>query len=141
MRKASDGADHERTLAILIDAGLVENIDGATFQIVRIKQHVPSPELLEKLEQDKARAARYRKHKSGVHDDCLPERCKAAASRDASRSLSRDARDGDGTGQAVTGSTTPLTSEEQETLAELDDEHNGLHPNDPDLYAHEWENQ
>lgn len=110
VRKASDGADHERTLAILIDAGLVRNVDGATFEMVRIKQHVPSPELLDKLQQDKERAARYRKHKAGDHAECSPTRCKEAPSRDASGSPSRDARDGDGTGRAVTGSTTPPPS-------------------------------
>lgn len=42
----------------------------------------------------------------------------------------------------MTGSTPEPTPEEQALLDELaaETEH-GYHPNDPDLYAHEWENQ
>lgn len=123
--RCSDADDQNAALTALVDAELVENIDGATFRVVRIKEHVPSPELLVKLEQDRVRAARQRKHKAGDHSDCSPDRCKEAASRDASRQSSRDARDGDGvgTGLAVTGSTsdhpsTQATDEEmwQEVL-------------------------
>ena len=104
-------------IAALIDAGLVENMDGATLRVVRIEEHVPSADLRKKLAQDKVRAARHRKHKAGDHSECSPDRC--PASRDASRQSSRDARDSDGTetGQAVTGSTPALTPDEQAMLS------------------------
>lgn len=121
-------------IAALIDAGLVENVDGATLRVVRIEEHVPSADLRRKLAQDKVRAARHRKHKAGDHSDCLPENC--PASRDASRQSSRDARDSDGdrTGPDVTGSATPLPPDEQALL----DEHHSEPPwrdDDPD-YTH-----
>ncbi len=120
--RCSDADDENAVLTALIDAELVERVDDDHVKVARIKEHVPSPELLDKLAQDKARAARYRKHKSGDHSECSPDRCKEAPSRDASRSMSRDARDGDGKGLDVTGSTPPLPSDEESMLSEMTDQ-------------------
>lgn len=120
--RCSDADDEHAVFAALVEAELLEVLDGDRVRVVRIKEHVPSPELLNKLAQDKARSARYRKHKAGDHSDCSPDRCKEAPSRDASRSMSRDARDGDRTGLDVTGSTPALNPDEQAMLDELSDE-------------------
>lgn len=132
--RCSDADDENAVLTALIDAELVERVDDDRVKVLRIKEHVPSAELLDKLAQDKVRAARYRKHKAGDHSECAPDRCKVVASRDASRDISRDARDGDGKGLDVTGSTTPLHPDEQAML----DEHHADPPwrdDDPD-YTH-----
>jgi hypothetical protein len=105
--RCSDADDPRVALDALIDAELVEVVDGGeNVRVVHIDQHVPSADLLARMASDKARSARYRKHKAGDHSDCLPEKC-PTASRDGERDMSRDARDGDGdrTGLAVTGST------------------------------------
>lgn len=112
--RCSDADDPRVALDALINAELVDIVDGGeNVRVVNIKDHVPSPELLDKLAQDKVRAARHRKHKAGDHSDCNPERCQHAtpvlpvtaspvptpspsrASRDNRRDPSRDAEMGD----------------------------------------------
>lgn len=108
-RSCSDVDDPDACIGALIVAGLVVNTDGATLRLPRIDQHVPSADLLAKLAQDRARAARHRKHKAGDHSDCSPERCEYAtpalpvtaspvpspsrASRDDRHDASRDGLD------------------------------------------------
>lgn len=132
--RCSDADDEHAVFTALVDAELLEVLDGERVKVVRIKEHVPSPELLDKLAQDKARASRYRKHKAGDHAECSPDRCKEAPSRDVSRVMSRDARDGDGKGLDVTGSTTPLEPDEEAMLSEVDEDR--LLADDADRFAH-----
>lgn len=105
----SDVEDQTSAVGALIAAGLLENVDGATVRVVRIAAHVPSADLIAKLAQDRARAARHRKHKAGDHSDCDPDRCSDAtpvlpvtarpvqsrASREDRRDASRDGLDDD----------------------------------------------
>lgn len=105
-------------IAALIDAGLVENVDGATLRVVRIDEHVPPPSVREAAAATKVRVARHRKHKNGDHSECLPEKCSHL--RNASGNALH--QDGDRTGLDVTGSTTPLPPDEQALLDELSDE-------------------
>jgi hypothetical protein len=108
-RRVSDISDSDEAVSALIAAELVTQLDDHTLQIVNIKDHVPSPDLLARMETDRARAQRYRKHKAGDHSLCTLDKCSEAPSRDASDSSSRDAPglDGDRTGLAVTGGKVP----------------------------------
>lgn len=77
--RCSDADDPRGALDALLDAELVEVVNGGEdVRVVHIADHVPSADLLHRLANDKARAARYRKHKSGDHSGCSPERCEHA---------------------------------------------------------------
>lgn len=118
--RCSDADDQRTALDALLDVGLVEVVNGGEdVRIVRIEEHVPSADLLSRMASDKARAARHRKHKSGDHSECDPDRC-LSASRDGERDMSRDARDGFGTGLAVTGSTAGDSHDEFMTAEQIE---------------------
>lgn len=125
VRKASDGADHERTLAILVEAGLVRNVDGATFELVRIRQHIPPPYMRDPVRKERQRdeKRRSRLHAKGEHGECLPASCDRAGNADVSTDT--------GTGQDGPGQEVPPVTHE----AEIRSEEPPWHPDDPD-YAH-----
>ena len=106
----STAPDRTQIIGKLILAGLVTNLDGEMLKIERIEDHVPPKSV---RDSSAKRVARHRKHKDGDHSECLPKSCPAVMEQ-AGNALHQD-----GQGQAVTGSTTPVTYEEDpDTLEE-----------------------
>jgi hypothetical protein len=114
--RCSDATDPAATLGELIVAGLVKNLDGERVKVVRIDDHIPPPSVREAAEKTKVRVSRHRKHKNDDHTECLPDSCPALGGNATGNALHRDR---DGTGRAVTGSTTPLRPDEEAMLSEV----------------------
>jgi hypothetical protein len=79
--RASLVDDPETALALLLGAGLVEQLPDGTVKVVEIDEHIPPPSVRDATEATKIRTRRWRKHKNGDHSDCLAENC-PHASRD-----------------------------------------------------------